>query len=83
METGQDAPQDGCVIRPLLNSLQGIAIGLGINPSYGKIDPFYMALSNCEEAARNLIACGGEIEKAAFLDNFCWGSPDDPLEMDK
>ncbi len=69
----QDAPQDGCVIRPLLDSYEGIAVGLGINPAYGSIDPYLMALSNCEEAARNLVAAGGDIKHAGFIDNFCWG----------
>ncbi len=69
----QDVPQDGCVTRPILDSMSGIAVGLGINPLYGKIDSYYMAMSNCGEAARNVVACGGEINRAAFMDNFCWG----------
>ncbi|MCD6413684.1 MAG: phosphoribosylformylglycinamidine synthase, partial [Elusimicrobia bacterium] len=68
----QDIPQDGCVIRPLFETFEGIAVGLGINPFYGKRDPFLMAESNCEEAARNVVSAGGDITSAAFLDNFCW-----------
>ena len=73
----QNVPQDGCVIRPFLDRETGIAVGLGINPSYGRIDPYYMALSNCEEAVRNLIACGGKMASAAFMDNFCAGDTGD------
>jgi len=73
----QDIPQDGFVIRPLLKSFKGIAVGLGINPFYTELDPFSMALSCCEEAVRNVISIGGDIEGAAFLDNFCWGNVKD------
>ncbi len=69
----QDAPQDGCVTRPLLECRSGISVGLGINPLYGYEDAYYMALSNCEEAARNVVASGGSLDRAAFMDNFCWG----------
>ena len=34
-----------------------------------------------DEALRNLVAVGGDIEKAAILDNFCWGNPTDPLQL--
>ncbi|MBN2406583.1 MAG: phosphoribosylformylglycinamidine synthase subunit PurL [Elusimicrobia bacterium] len=73
----QDAPQDGCVTRPVLGKKSGIAVGLGINYMYGLKDAYFMALANCEEAARNLVACGGRIDRAAFMDNFCWGDTDE------
>ncbi|MFH1416188.1 MAG: phosphoribosylformylglycinamidine synthase subunit PurL [Elusimicrobiota bacterium] len=69
----QDAPQDGCVTKPVLDRPAGIAVGLGVNPLYGSMDTYCMALANCEEAARNVAASGGNISKAAFMDNFCWG----------
>ena len=34
-----------------------------------------------DEALRNLTAVGGDIERAAILDNFCWGSPTDPAQL--
>src|SRR4030042_4577595 len=35
-----------------------------------------MALSVIDEALRNIIAVGGDISKAALLDNFCFSSPE-------
>jgi phosphoribosylformylglycinamidine synthase len=37
-----------------------------------------MAASAIDEALRNLCAVGGDITKAALLDNFCWANPDRP-----
>ena len=37
-----------------------------------------MALLSVDEALRNLVAVGGSIDRAALLDNFCWGDVDDP-----
>ncbi|MBV9229547.1 MAG: phosphoribosylformylglycinamidine synthase subunit PurL, partial [Chloroflexi bacterium] len=33
------------------------------------------------EALRNLTAVGGDITRAALLDNFCWGNPTDPEQL--
>jgi phosphoribosylformylglycinamidine (FGAM) synthase-like enzyme len=56
-------------------------VGLGINPFYGEQDPYLMALSSAEEAARNAAACGGDIKRAAFMDNFCWGDTSDERQL--
>jgi len=40
-----------------------------------------MAANAIDEALRNLTAVGGDVERAAILDNFCWGSPTDPLQL--
>ncbi len=72
----KDGHQDGVVIKPLLHKNKGIVVSCGINPSYGKNDPYNMALSVIDEALRNLVATGGNIEKAAMLDNFCFASPE-------
>ena len=73
-----DGPSDGAVIKPLRDSKKGIVISCGINPFYGRIDPYWMAASNIEESLRNYIACGGNPQKAALLDNFSWGDVDNP-----
>lgn len=72
----KDGHQDAVVIKPLLGRNKGIVISCGINPSYGKYDPYNMALAVIDEALRNLVATGGDIKKAAMLDNFCFASPD-------
>jgi phosphoribosylformylglycinamidine synthase subunit PurSL len=59
----------------------GIILSNGINPLYGKIDPYQMAINAVDEALRNLTAVGGDIERASILDNFCWGNPTDPMQL--
>jgi len=69
-------PNDSAVIKPLKNSWMGIAISCGMNPNYGKIDPYWMAASAIDEAIRNNTAVGGR--RIALLDNFTWGNPEKP-----
>ncbi|MFH1359493.1 MAG: phosphoribosylformylglycinamidine synthase subunit PurL [Candidatus Omnitrophota bacterium] len=69
-------PCDASVIRPKLNSSKAIAISNGINIRFGMIDPFWMAASCIDEAIRQIVAVGGNPERIAILDNFCWGNPD-------
>ncbi|MBN1290901.1 MAG: phosphoribosylformylglycinamidine synthase subunit PurL [Candidatus Latescibacteria bacterium] len=69
-----DGPSDACVLRPKLGSNRGIAVSNGINPKYGVIDPYYMAMSVIDEALRQITAVGGDIRKTALLDNFAWGN---------
>ncbi len=40
-----------------------------------------MAASAIDEALRNCVAAGADIERIALLDNFCWGSPDRPDQL--
>ncbi|MFH1927497.1 MAG: phosphoribosylformylglycinamidine synthase subunit PurL [Chloroflexota bacterium] len=72
-----DGPSDAAVLRPLevADSFVGIAIGCGINPHYGLIDPYAMAVSAIDEAIRNVVAVGADPTRIAILDNFCWGNP--------
>ncbi len=68
-----DGPGDAAVIQPKFNSDKGLAISCGMNPIYGDIDPYWMALSGIDEAVRNLICVGGRPDRIALLDNYCWG----------
>lgn len=77
----QRGPNDACVFRPRLDSERGVVVANGFNPSYGERDPYWMAALAIDEALRNLVAVGGDITHAALLDNFCWGDPEDPLEL--
>ncbi len=72
-------PNDAALIKPLDNSWRGIVISCGLNPRYGKIDPYWMAASAIDEAIRNNTAVGGR--RIALLDNFVWGSPEKPDRM--
>jgi phosphoribosylformylglycinamidine synthase len=73
-----DGPGDAAVITPVLGSWRGVAIGCGINPRYGDLDPYAMATLAIDEAARNVIAVGADPARVALLDNFCWGNTDRP-----
>lgn len=75
---GEDGPSDAAVLTPVLGSARGIAIGCGIHPGYGDIDPYRMAASAIDEAIRNVVAVGGDPERTAILDNFCWGNTERP-----
>jgi phosphoribosylformylglycinamidine synthase II len=76
-----DGPGDAAVIQPLRHTTLGLALGCGINPRYGQIDPYWMALACVDEALRNVVAVGGDPRQAAILDNFCWGDPRQPDRM--
>jgi phosphoribosylformylglycinamidine synthase len=73
-----DGPGDAAVITPVLGSTRGLAIGCGINPLYGDIDPYAMATAAIDEAVRNVVAVGADPDHIALLDNFCWGDVNDP-----
>ncbi len=78
-----NGPGDAAALQPILDEQigAGIILSNGINPLYSKIDPYHMAINAVDEALRNLTAVGGDIERAAILDNFCWGNPTDPLQL--
>ena len=71
-------PADAAVLRPVASSWRGVAVGCGINPWYGEIDPYAMALLAIDEALRNVVAVGADPARTAILDNFCWGNPNLP-----
>ncbi|MGQ9538708.1 MAG: phosphoribosylformylglycinamidine synthase subunit PurL [Candidatus Bathycorpusculaceae bacterium] len=72
-------PNDATVLKPLKDSWKGLAISCGMNPGYGRIDPYWMAASAIDEAIRNNLAVGGR--RIALLDNFTWGSPEKPERL--
>ena len=69
-----DGPSDAAVIKPKFDSDRGVAISCGMNPLYGDIDPYWMALAGIDEAIRNIVCVGGRADRIALLDNFCWGN---------
>jgi phosphoribosylformylglycinamidine synthase len=71
-----DAPSDAVVLKPLGTSGKtGLVLSNGLNPEYGKRDPYRMALVVLDEAVRNAVAVGADPRRIAVLDNFCWGDP--------
>ena len=75
-----DGPSDAAVIRPLLDSFEGIVVANGICPRYSDIDAYAMAAAAIDEAVRNAIATGASLDMLAGLDNFCWC---DPVQTEK
>jgi len=73
-----DGPGDASVVLPVLGSMRGLAVGCGINPWYGDLDPYAMAAAVIDEAVRNVVAVGADPSRIALLDNFCWGNVSDP-----
>jgi phosphoribosylformylglycinamidine synthase II len=71
-------PGDACITRPVLGSKKGIILSCGINPDFGKIDPYWMAAGAIDEALRQVVSVGGDISRCAILDNFCWGNTNKP-----
>ena len=73
-----DGPGDAAVVAPVLGSWRGFAVGCGINPRYGDLDPYAMAAAAIDEAVRNVVAVGADPSRIALLDNFCWGNTERP-----
>ncbi len=73
-----DGPSDAAVVSPVLGAQTGLAIGCGLNPYYGDLDPYAMAAAAVDEAVRNVVAVGADPSRVALLDNFCWGNTDQP-----
>jgi phosphoribosylformylglycinamidine synthase len=83
-----DGPSDAAVVRPLLDSFEGVVTAHGICPRYSDIDTYHMTANAIDEALRNYVAVGGSLDLVAGLDNFCWcdpvlsdKTPDGPYKM--
>ncbi|MDP6959793.1 MAG: AIR synthase-related protein, partial [Planctomycetota bacterium] len=76
-----DGPGDAAVVRPVLGSTRGLAIGCGIYPQYSDLSAYDMAACSIDEAIRNIVSVGADPSRVALLDNFSWGSPNDAENM--
>ena len=77
-----DGPSDATVLRPIgTTGMRGLVLSTGLNPEYGKRDPYRMAVSVVDEAVRNAVATGADPACIALLDNFCWGDPLRPATL--
>lgn len=75
----EDGPSDAVVLKPIgTQGKTAIVLGAGMNPEYSKFNAYRMALSVVDEAIRNVVCVGGDPDRIALLDNFCWGDPQDP-----
>ena len=78
--SANDGPSDAAIIRPLLDSMEGVVVAHGICPRYSDIDTYDMTACAIDEAVRNAVAVGADIDHLAGLDNFCWC---DPVQSEK
>jgi phosphoribosylformylglycinamidine synthase subunit PurSL len=70
-----DGPADAAVLRPVLASMQGVAVAHGLAPRYADLDAGAMAACAVDEAVRSVVAVGADPARIAGLDNFCWCDP--------
>ena len=70
-----DVPSDATVIRVNYESNRGAVLAEGINPWYSDLDTYSMTTSVIDEAVRKIISVGGNLDRIAILDNFCWPDP--------
>ena len=73
-------PGDAAVMRPVVGSRRGLAIGNGLATGLAA-DPYLMTLAAVDECVRNLVCVGADPTRIAILDNFCWASCDDPRNL--
>jgi phosphoribosylformylglycinamidine synthase II len=76
----RDGPGDAGLIAPIHGNPHGLVISCGIAPRYSDIDAGAMAAAAIDEAVRNAVCVGLDVDKMAGLDNFCWP---DPIESAK
>jgi phosphoribosylformylglycinamidine synthase subunit PurSL len=70
-----DVPSDATVMLVEHGCREGIVLAEGINPFYSDLDTYPMMASVIDEAVRRVISVGGQLERIAGLDNFCWPDP--------
>ena len=68
----RDIASDASVIRPVLNSLKGLAFAQALLPAYSAIDAYHMTACSIDEAVRRLVAVGADLNHIGGVDNFCW-----------
>ena len=76
----RDGPADAALIAPLLGERRGAVVSNGLAPHYSDLDAEAMAIAAVDEAVRNAVCVGVDIERMVALDNFCWP---DPVESEK
>jgi len=69
-------------VTKLINeSDKGIVLSQGITAKYSRIDTYHMAACAIDTAIRNAVSAGGNIDRMALMDNFCWCSSNDPKRL--
>jgi phosphoribosylformylglycinamidine synthase len=71
----RDGPADAGVLRPQYGSDQGLIVSHGICPKFSDLDTYWMMANAIDEAVRNAVAVGGDVDRMVGVDNFCWCDP--------
>lgn len=71
-----DGPNDGAIVKTDLKKNSGLATAHGLNPIMNKINPYRGSVWAITEAVANYVSFGGDLKKAALIDNFIWPFPD-------
>jgi phosphoribosylformylglycinamidine synthase II/formyltetrahydrofolate-dependent phosphoribosylglycinamide formyltransferase len=74
----QHGPTDAAVIDMEIHGgdqKRGLVISNGMAPHLSYYDTYDMSVYAIDEAVRNIVATGGNPQKLALLDNFCWPDP--------
>lgn len=76
--SSQQSPNDGAVLWLYPHGGEKekcIAVAVGLHPRLSLYDPYHMAQYAVDEAIRNLVALGCDMENICMVDNFCWPDP--------
>jgi phosphoribosylformylglycinamidine synthase len=76
-----EGPSDAAVLRPRFSSNKGLVLANGICPAGPGDDPYWTSVAAIDEAIRNVVCVGGNPNRTAILDNFCWGNCENPETM--
>jgi phosphoribosylformylglycinamidine synthase len=68
----RDITSDASVVRPVLDSLKGLAFTQALLPAYSAIDAYHMTACSIDETVRRLVAVGADLNHIGGVDNFCW-----------
>ncbi len=72
---GMDGPQDGAIVRPLLDKPYGLVVAHGLNPTFTMTDPYWGSIWAATEAISNYVAVGGDYKNASLINNYIWPYP--------
>jgi len=76
-----DGPSDAAAVSPLPESSRAVIVSSGLQTGLADHDPFWMTVASIDEAIRNAVCSGANVDHLAILDNFSWGDCRKPDRM--
>ena len=67
-----DVPSDAFVQKLEYEKRGAVACGIGLNPTYGKVDTYAMAMLAANEGLMRVVAVGADPDRTANNGNYCW-----------